>query len=75
MTNQTLKLLRLYHGLSQREFATKIGVAESTIGKIEAGWQGVSDVTKAKVLRNFDISDNEFMAFCERMNGNEKVAE
>lgn len=67
MTNKQLKLVRLYRGVSQREFSASINVAESTIAKIEAGWQSVSDVTKARVLRNFDVSDAEFLAFCERM--------
>ncbi|MFZ3576772.1 helix-turn-helix domain-containing protein [Virgibacillus sp. DJP39] len=67
MNNQQLKLIRLYNGMSQREFGAHIGVAESTIAKIESRWQSVSEVTRARVLRNFDVSDPEFITFCDRM--------
>lgn len=67
MTIQQFKLIRLYLGMPQNRFSEYIGVAESTVAKIEAGFSTVSDVTKARVLRRFDITAPEFMEFCERM--------
>ncbi|GGJ49682.1 helix-turn-helix transcriptional regulator [Virgibacillus salexigens] len=58
MTNTQLKLIRLYLGLTQKDFATYVNVAESTIAKIEAGFTGVSEVTKARVYRKFDVTEN-----------------
>lgn len=67
MTNQQLKLIRLYLGMTQKEFANYFGLAESTIAKIEVNIIGVSDVTRAKILRKFDVDDPEFIEFCAKM--------
>lgn len=67
MTNQQLKLIRLYLGMTQREFANYFGLAESTIAKIEVNIIGVSDVTRAKILRKFDVDNPDFIKFCAKM--------
>lgn len=67
MSNRQLKLLRMYSGLTQREFAELIGVAPSTVAKIEAGFTYVTDATKAKILRKFDLTCPEFTYFCIQM--------
>ena len=67
MTVKQLKLLRLFHGLTQKDFAKEIGVSENTIAKIEANYSEVSTATRAKVLRRFDPSDKDFIEFCQRM--------
>ncbi|GAA0427277.1 hypothetical protein GCM10008934_16330 [Virgibacillus salarius] len=72
MTSTQLKLIRLYLGLTQKDFATYVNVAESTIAKIEAGFTGVSDVTKARVYRKFDITEPGFITFCGLMEANTK---
>lgn len=73
MKNKDVKMIRLYEGLTQAQFAQKYGLAESTIAKIEAGWVGVSDVTRSKILRKFDMAEPDFVAFVERMKGAETV--
>jgi DNA-binding XRE family transcriptional regulator len=67
MTNVQFKLIRLYNGMTQREFSRHVGIAESTIAKIETGLTRVIERNKAKVLRKFNPSDPEFMEFCKRM--------
>jgi len=67
MNIRQLKLIRLFLGMTQVEFAEHIEVAPSTVAKIEAGFIAVSDVTRSRVLRKFDISAPEFIAFSERM--------
>jgi len=67
MKRNDVHMIRLYEGMTQKSFATKYGLAESTVAKIEAGFVGISDVTRAKILRQFDMSEPEYIAFCERM--------
>ena len=69
MTRKQLKLLRLYHNLTQEQYAKEIGVATSTISKSEAGIIEVSDSTRAKVLRKYNPSESGFLEFTERMQG------
>ena len=69
MTSKQLRMLRLYRGETQKEFAKSIEVANSTVAKIEAGLVGITDVTKSRVYRKFDMLDEGFMTFCQRMNG------
>lgn len=67
MTAEQIKLIRLYLGFTQKQFAEHIGLAEGMIAKIERGFAGVSYTTKAKVHRVFDVRDSDFIEFCERM--------
>lgn len=67
MKNKDVHLIRLFEGETQKSFASRYGLAESTIAKIEAGFVGVSDVTRSKILRKFDMSDPQFIAFCQQM--------
>ncbi|UOQ48136.1 helix-turn-helix domain-containing protein [Gracilibacillus caseinilyticus] len=67
MTPKQMKLLRLYEGLTQKEFAEKVDLALSTVAKVEAGFVDVSDVTRSRVLRVYDLQDAGYLAFCERM--------
>ena len=59
----------MYSGMTQKEFADFIGVAPSTVAKIEAGFAYVTDTTKAKILRKFDVTCSGFTYFCTQMNG------
>ncbi|WP_338452318.1 helix-turn-helix transcriptional regulator [Niallia oryzisoli] len=75
MNARQLKLIRLFSGLTQKEFAQEIGVAENTLAKCEASIIEVSTATKAKVLRKYDLSDPEFIEFTKRMTASEKLPE
>lgn len=67
MTRKQMKLLRLYHGLTQAEFSRETGISPNLIALIEAGHREVSTTTKARVLRKYDLLDDGFTAFCQRM--------
>ncbi|MCM3668013.1 helix-turn-helix domain-containing protein [Mesobacillus maritimus] len=67
MTRKQLKLLRLYTGLTQAEFARGVGMAPGTIAKMEADLMPISTANRAKILRHYDLLDEGFLAFCERM--------
>jgi len=69
MTPKQFRMLRLYRGETQKEFAKSIEVANSTVAKIEAGLVGITETTKSRIYRKFDLLDEEFMTFCQRMNG------
>lgn len=73
MTNNEVKLIRLYQGVSQKKFAKDHDLSEGTIAKIEAGFVGVSDVTRSKILRKFDMFDPSFIAFVQQMKDTETV--
>ncbi|MFD2654496.1 helix-turn-helix domain-containing protein [Gracilibacillus thailandensis] len=67
MTNEQVKLIRLYNAKSQAQFAKEIGVGASTIAKIEVGLHGVTERVRSRILRKYDVNEPEFVAFCERM--------
>lgn len=69
MTQKQLKLLRLYTGLTQAEFAKGVGIAPGTLAKMEVGLMPISTTNRAKILRKYDLLDDSFLAFCERMKG------
>ncbi len=60
-------MVRLFLGLTQQDFARQFGLTASTVAKIEVGLTRVSDATKAKVLRKFDVSKPEFIDFTDLM--------
>ena len=54
MINRALRLLRLYHGLKQKDLATLLGISSSHLSEIESGAKSVSyDLLEnyAKVLK------------------------
>jgi transcriptional regulator with XRE-family HTH domain len=49
--------------LSQREFASKIGVSQGTVGKIEAGYNAVSNKLLDKIAAKFDIDTEPYKSY------------
>ncbi len=49
--------------LSQREFAAKIGVSQGTVGKIEAGYNGVSNKLLDKIAAKFEIDTEPYKSY------------
>ncbi|KPD00595.1 Helix-turn-helix domain protein [Geobacillus sp. BCO2] len=62
--NETFKLIRLYFGMSQRDFAKHIGVSPATVGLIEANCRPVSEYVRAKLAAKFNLTD-EFLDYIE----------
>lgn len=69
MTKKQLRLLRLYSGLSQVEFGEKVGIASGTLSRMESGLTDISTANKAKILKHYDLLDDAFLEFCQRMEG------
>jgi transcriptional regulator with XRE-family HTH domain len=61
-TGQRLKRLRLRHGLSQRQLATRTGVANASISQIEAGKLNPTVSMLKKVLDGFPVSLSTFFS-------------
>jgi transcriptional regulator with XRE-family HTH domain len=58
MDKETVRTLRIYFECSQKSFASKLGVSESTIAAIETGRRPVSAYVRTKILQVFDITDD-----------------
>lgn len=71
MRPHTIKALRSYHGLTQGEFALRIGFARTTISEVENMRKYPSAALLAAITRQFEITE-EFVAFLrsfEKLNG------
>ncbi|MGD6775238.1 helix-turn-helix domain-containing protein [Sutcliffiella horikoshii] len=71
MKNEIFRAIRLYKGLSRKEFSKLLGVSESTVYFIESGERNVSDRVRMSLAKNFDITP-EFLESVQRAN---KLAE
>lgn len=60
MNGKTVKALRAYLGVTQREFAESIGVSAISISNIERGITPVTDTMKIKIGKVFKI-DRDFL--------------
>lgn len=65
MNGKTVKALRAYLGMTQREFAESIGVSAISISNIERGITPVTDTMKMKISKVFQI-DRDFVDTVER---------
>jgi DNA-binding XRE family transcriptional regulator len=65
MTSELFRLIRLYSGKTQREFANFIGVSNATVGYIETGQRAITPNIKSKLAAKFDLSD-DFYAYIEK---------
>ncbi|MNJ58841.1 Helix-turn-helix domain protein [compost metagenome] len=57
MNGKTIQAIRLANGLTQREFAERIGVVISTLAMVEAGHRKVTDSLRFKIARHFPIDE------------------
>lgn len=67
MDNNTLKLIRLFHGYTQEGYAELLGVNQSSIAKAELGYIPVTDRMRARVALHFDTQEPDFLEFKNRM--------
>lgn len=66
MKNSLISDLRHYKGMTQPQFAQYLGVTESTIAAVEAGYRNVSDGLQAKIAMKIDITDADFIEYQKR---------
>lgn len=58
----TFKLIRLWQGLTIAELATELGVADSTVSRVENGLVHPRPELRAKYARKFPV-DEKYYAF------------
>lgn len=66
MNKDLLKDIRLFKGMTQREFADWLGVSQITIALIESNQRNVSDTVASKLAHKFDVTSDDFIAYRKR---------
>ncbi|CTQ32062.1 helix-turn-helix domain-containing protein [Jannaschia rubra] len=69
MLNKALRLVRVYHDLSQVDAAERLGLSKSYVSEIEKGDKNVSMATLQKYSDAFDIPMSSLLLFAERVEG------
>jgi transcriptional regulator with XRE-family HTH domain len=67
MLNETIRLVRVFHDLSQKDVATRTGLSKSYISDLEAGNKRVTLDTLNKYAEAFDIPTSSLMLFSEQI--------
>jgi transcriptional regulator with XRE-family HTH domain len=74
MNGKAIAILRYRLGLTQAQFAKKLGIGCSTLAKIEAGISPISTRVKTKILEHCEIDEklleivNQMKLFDKEMN-------
>lgn len=65
MTKEYFKDIRLFLGMTQKQYSKWLGVSLSTVGMIENGQRVVSDNIRAKIALKFEVTE-DFLRYRER---------
>jgi transcriptional regulator with XRE-family HTH domain len=65
MNGEKMRLIRLYAGMNQRDFAQYVGVSTATVAHIELGNRNVTPNVQAKIAEKFDLTD-DFLVYVEK---------
>jgi transcriptional regulator with XRE-family HTH domain len=68
MLNEALRLMRLFHDLSQKELAEKLGISKSFISEVESGKKKPTIELLNRYSAIFDIPTSSIMFFSENLN-------
>ena len=63
----SLKTLRVQHGLTQRDLAKRLGVAHCFIGRTETCERRLDIMDLIRILRAMDFTDHEILRFFEKL--------
>jgi len=66
MRNELIKDIRMYKGMSQKQFSRWLNVHYSTIANVESNHRPVSENLADIIALKFDVSDPDFVAYRER---------
>lgn len=67
MINQALRLVRVYHDLSQTQLSFELGVSNSYLSEIESGKKQPSLDLLSKYSQKFDIPVSSLLFFSEHI--------
>ena len=73
MLNEALRLVRVYHDLTQADAAARVGLSKSYVSEIESGEKKVSIAVLEKYSSAFDIPMSSLMLFAEQVEGGGKA--
>jgi antitoxin HigA-1 len=65
MDGATIKAIRLYFGMSQADFAEKLGLSKSCIAHVETGRRAVSSNLRMRIAARLQLPD-EFLTIVEQ---------
>lgn len=69
MLNEALRLMRVFHDLTQKELAEKLGISKSHLSEIESGKKIPTLDLLKRYSDVFDVSMSSIMFFAENPNG------
>lgn len=67
MLNEALRLIRVYHDISQTQLSYELGISNSFLSEIESGKKNPSLELLAKYGSKFDIPVSSLMFFSENL--------
>ncbi len=67
MLNEALRLIRVYHDLTQTQLSYELGVSNSFISEIESGRKQPTLELLSKYSRKFDIPVSSLLFFSEQL--------
>lgn len=73
MLNEALRLMRVFHDLSQKELAEKLGISKSYLSEIESGKKTPTIKLLNRYADLFDIPASSIMFFSESLNKDVKT--
>ncbi len=73
MLNEALRLMRVFHDLSQKELAEKLGISKSHLSEIEAGKKTPTLELLNRYSKVFDIPVSSILFFSENLNNNTRT--
>jgi transcriptional regulator with XRE-family HTH domain len=73
MIHRVLKLVRIYHHLTQAELAKKWSVSQVAISKIECGQTTITDDLLQKYSEQFKIPKSNFYFFLETIGDSNRI--
>ncbi|WP_289354810.1 helix-turn-helix transcriptional regulator [Paenibacillus sp. S-12] len=73
MDGNAVLAIRLHEGLSQREFAEKIGISPKTLSAIETGKRPVTRHTRTRIALHYDVTGDEVQEAIRRAKMSERL--
>lgn len=58
MNREALRAIRIYHGMTQSQFAAALGISKSCVASAESGYRNVSDKLRVLVAQRFGMSED-----------------
>jgi transcriptional regulator with XRE-family HTH domain len=74
MLNQALRLIRIYHDVSQKDMATRLQISAPYLSEIEAGKKEPTLMLLRKYSEEFNIPMSSIMFFSEHMEDGEAAS-